>query len=214
MANTNIRSRVTALAAAAEKLRQQSGAEFGNSAPFSLAFLTDQARIPNPEIVARALPKGAAIILRDYRLPHRRALARRLKSICAARRLLLIIGADPDLAQAVGADGLHTPSWYRPSSYRPKSAAPRDMIMTAACHRAEDLEEAARFGADLAFLSPVFPTPSHPGEGHLGAQAFRALAAASPLPVLALGGVDGKNAETLAGPNVVGLGAIGAFCAR
>ena len=164
--------------------------------------------MPNPEIVARNLPKGAAIILRDYRLPQRQALARRLKSICAARGLLLIIGADPDLAQAVEADGLHMPSWYRS-----KSAAPQDIIVTTACHRGEDLEEANRFGADVSFLSPVFPTPSHPGQDHLGAQTFRALAAASPLPVLALGGVDERNAEALAGPNIVGLGAIEAFLA-
>jgi len=165
--------------------------------------------MPNPEIVARALPKGAAIILRDYRLPQRRALAQRLKSICAARGLLLVIGADPDLAQAVEADGLHMPSWYRP-----KSKAAHDTIVTAACHRGEDLEDAARLGADAAFFSPVFPTQSHPEKAYLDAQTFRAIAAASPLPVLALGGVDEKNAGVLSGPNVIGLGAIGAFRAR
>lgn len=162
--------------------------------------------MPNPEIVARVLPKGAAIILRDYRLPQRAALARRLKSICAARGLLLIIGADPNLAQAVEADGLHMPSWFRPMGGKPNG-----MIVTAACHNAEDLREAARRGAHLAFLSPVFPTQSHPGEAHLGAQGFRTTAAASPLPVLALGGVDETNAGSLAGPNVAGFGAIGAF---
>jgi len=46
----------------------------------------------------------------------------------------------------------------------------------------------------------------------LGLKRFKEIAAQSPLPVLALGGVDAQNAGQLAGENVAGLGAIGAFC--
>jgi thiamine-phosphate pyrophosphorylase len=84
-------------------------------------------------------------------------------------------------------------------------------VITAACHNAEELALAHSLGANLAFLSPAFATASHPDAEHLGATMFKALAAASPLPVLALGGVNETNALSLTGKNVAGLAAIDAF---
>lgn len=189
------------LAAAAQSLNQASGVD---GAAFCLAFLTDRARAPQPEIIIDALPPGAAVILRDYEAPDRTALAQRLKALCTTRGVLFLVGADLALAQAIGADGVHFPSW---ANIRPAPG----MIVTAACHSARELEKAAAAGAQLALLSPVFATQSHPGEQTLGAARFKSIARASPLPVLALGGVDETNAGRLAGRNVAGLAAISAF---
>lgn len=194
--------RAAKLAAAAHALKRQSGV----SAPFSLAFLTDARRAPQPLPIARVLPEGAAVILRDYDLPHRAGLAAQLKSVCAGRGVKLIIGADTDLAMRLGADGVHLPHWFSPNK-----PIPKNMIVTASCHDEEDLARAKRAGADLALLSPAFATGSHPGGPWLGMARFNSLAAASPLPVLALGGVDETNARLLAGPNVAGIAAISAF---
>ncbi len=169
--------------------------------------MSDLSRAPHPELIAWALPRGAAFILRDYDAPNRAALARRLQSIATARGVFLILGADARLARKVGADGVHVPSWGAEGFDPPAD----DLIVTAACHGAEDIEKAARFGADLALLAPVFPTASHPDAAALGPARFKTVAAQSPLPVLALGGVDETNADLLTGPNVAGLAAIGAF---
>lgn len=187
-------------------LKRQSGA----GAPFCLAFLTDAGRAPHPLLVARVLPKGAAVILRDYDMRDRAGLAAQLKSVCGARGVKLIIGADIALAQQIGADGVHLPRWFSPASPLPEGM-PEDMIVTASAHDADELLRAKKRGAGLALLSPVFATASHPQADSLGATRFKALAAASPLPVLALGGADETNARLLAGPNVAGLAAIGAF---
>lgn len=176
-------------------------------APFHLAFLSDRRRGPEVLAFAAALPPGAAVILRDYDDPERPAMARALADIAAARGLVLMIGADADLARAVGAAGVH----LRSGDLAAGAGARHGLVVTAACHSAEELERAAAIGADIAFLSPVFPTASHPGAEGLGAEAFRRLAAASAIPVLALGGVDETNAMRLAGANVAGFGAIGAF---
>ncbi len=189
------------LAAAAQSLNQASGVD---GAAFCLAFLTDRARAPEPEIIIDALPPGAAVILRDYEAPDRTALAQKLKALCSARGILFLVGADLALAQAIGAEGVHFPSW---ANIRPAPG----MIATAACHSARELEKAAGAGAQLAFLSPVFATQSHPGKKMLGAARFKSIARTSPLPVLALGGVDETNAGRLAGRNVAGLAAISAF---
>jgi thiamine-phosphate pyrophosphorylase len=189
------------LAAAGQSLNRASGVD---SAAFCLAFLTDRKRAPEPEIIIAALPPGAAVILRDYEAPGRTALAQKLKALCAARGVLFLVGADLALAQAIGADGVHFPSW--------KTIHPAPgMIATAACHSARELEKAAVGGAQLALLSPVFATQSHPESEPLGAAQFKSIARTSPLPVLALGGVDEANAAGLAGRNVTGLAAISGF---
>jgi thiamine monophosphate synthase len=194
--------RAAKLAAAAAALKRQSGVE----APFCLAFLTDAARAPHPLLVARVLPAGSAVILRDYRMPGRAGLAAQLKSVCAARGVKLIIGADPALARKIGADGLHLPRWFSPAAPLPK-----DMIVTASAHDSGELVRAKNLGAGLALLAPAFATASHPDADSLGAARFKALAAGSPVPVLALGGAGETNARLHAGPNVAGLAAIGAF---
>ncbi len=160
----------------------------------------------HPELIARALPAGAAIILRDYGAPDRAHLAARLKAICAPRGVKLLIGAEIGLAERIGADGVHLPRWHMLAA-RP----PAGMIVSAACHDAGELARAKRFGADIALLSPVFGSASHPQSDGLGAEKFKALAAAAALPVFALGGVDETNAMQLAGRNVAGIGAISAF---
>ncbi len=194
--------RAAKLAGAAHALKRQSGL----TPPFSLAFMSDRHRAPHPELIARVLPAGSAIILRDYRLPKRRALARRLKAICAARGVKLLVGADLALAIDIQADGVHYPRWRAPDA-----PAPNGMIVTTSAHNAQELLRADLWGADLAFLSPAFPSASHANAQGLGPATFRTLAARSPLPVLALGGVTEVNAAALAGPNVAGLAAIGAF---
>lgn len=201
MAYESYRTRAAKLAAAADALNSQSGRA---PAPFSLAFITDAARIPRPELIARSLPPGAAVILRDYDAPDREALARRFLSICAPRNILLFIGADPDLARGIGAQGVHWPSWADV-----KNAS--DLLATRSCHNGADLARAAADRMDAAFLSPAFPTNSHPGAAALGPEQFKKLAANADAPVIALGGVDEKTAPMLAGQNVAGIAAIGAF---
>jgi len=198
----SLRARSVKLAAAARSLKRHAKI----SAPFSLAFLTDRIRALHPEIIARAMPKGTAIILRDYDWPERKALARRLKAICQRRGLYLLIAADLDLAEAVNADGVHFPSWFKA-----RRTIPASMIMTVACHNEQDLTQAGECGADLALLSPVYPTASHPGAHTLGPAKFKALSLSAHIPVMALGGVHEENAAALMGPNTIGLAAISAF---
>lgn len=197
-----VAARATKLAAAARSLKRQSGA----AAPFSLVFLTDQNRAPQVLQIVDALPRGAAVILRDYQHEGRARLAAQMKSICAARGIFLLVSADLALAEDIGADGVHFPSWYEGARN-----VPPGMITTASCHSVADLSCVKAANIDMVLLSPAFPTASHRGAPALGADNFRKLALKSPRPVLALGGVNQNNADQLAGANVAGIAAIGAF---
>lgn len=166
--------------------------------------------------MVRALPSGAAVIVRDYRFERREALARRLLSVCRSRGARLLVGADEGLARRIGADGVHLPQWKSRAGASGQEAsihggAPDRWIVSRACHNARQLACAGSEDCDVALLSPVFETDSHWDAMPLGVDEFRRLAASARLPVLALGGVDERCAPVLAGPGVAGLAAIGAF---
>lgn len=172
--------------------------------------MTDAARIADPVAVARALPPDACVILRDYDHPARAEIAARLAKACRASGAALLVGADAALAQKIGADGAHLPERMIDRAPSVRRALP-DAIVTCAAHNAGALSRAAEAGCDAALLSPAFATQSHPGAAHLGVAAFRELATAARLPVLALGGIGAENASSLMGTGAAGFAAISAF---
>lgn len=190
------------LAARAARLNRAAGAP----AVPSLFFFTDPTRTPNPEAIARRLPRGSCVIYRHFGAPERRRVARRLAAIARSRGLLLLIAADPDLAQRVGADGVH---W--PESRLTQRGGER--IMTASAHSAEALRRAAAAGADACVLSPIFPTRSESGRAPLGLFHASQIARASLIPVIALGGVNARRATSLDGRGFAGIAAVDAFTA-
>ncbi|MEZ5921798.1 MAG: thiamine phosphate synthase [Parvularculaceae bacterium] len=194
------------LAAAADALKERNEELGGKPAPFSLAFLTDRRRVQDPASIIAALPAGAAVIYRDYEAPDRAEMASNLLAKARARGVFFLIAGDAAIADELGADGVHWPA-------RLLSASPtrRRGLLTASCHNSDELGIARSMGADAVFLSPVFATKSHPHAVPLGAAAFKSLAAKGDLPVIALGGVDWRNTDELAGVNVAGFAAIGAF---
>lgn len=56
-----------------------------------------------------------------------------------------------------------------------------------------------RQGADALFISPVFPTRSHPGTSALGARRAAAIAKGLPVRRIALGGMDASRYARLIG---------------
>jgi thiamine-phosphate pyrophosphorylase len=172
-----------------------------------LIVMTDRALMPEPWAVIRHLPRGSLVILRDYDAPDRLQLAHSWRRETRRRGILLAIGADPRLARAVKADGVHWPEALVPKIKRPM---PKGLI-TAAAHSRRALIRAEKAGVDLALISPVFATNSHPGAKPLGILSFRRLARGTKLAVAALGGVTAQNARHLVHPRPAAFAAIGAF---
>jgi thiamine-phosphate pyrophosphorylase len=78
------------------------------------------------------------------------------------------------------------------------------------------MRQAARAGADLVFLSPAFPTSSHPGAPGLGPLRWGAMARRLPsggtgMRLAALGGVDGESVRRLPSRRCRAVGAITAL---
>ena len=129
------------------------------------------------------LPRGAGIVFRHYSLAahERRSLFARVRTIAKARGLTLIVAGSP----LPGADGTHN---RRGCGLR-----------TASAHNLRELKAAERAGVDLVFLSPVFPTRSHPEARALGPRRFALIAHQAKVPVIALGGMDAAKFRALGG---------------
>jgi thiamine-phosphate pyrophosphorylase len=151
--------------------------------PAGLVVLTDrwQARRPLVEVIAAAVAGGVRwVVLRERDLPRaeRAALAADLRPILAeAAGALVVAGPDP-----LGGDAVHLPS---AGPYPPPTLG----LVGRSCHDEAELRRLTT--EDYTTLSPVFPTRTKPGYGPpLRPAGLRQLVRQSPVPVLALGGIE------------------------
>ena len=193
---------VHVLAATAARLNRDAGAP----AIPSLYFFTDPERTPDPLAAARRLPRGTAVVYRHFGAEDREHVARKLATLCRSRGLVLLIGADAELAAKCGADGVH---W--PQRLTPRDRGHEFRLVTAAAHDAKAAAKASEAGLDACVLSPVFETRSAAARETLGLFSASQIARASMIPVIALGGVNTGNVTRLSGRGFAGVAAIDAL---
>jgi len=179
---------------------------------FDLCLIT--AELPADALLARAtqalqhVPTGrVALQLRGRHLaePDLRALAHDLRALTRAHGAALLINGSLELALEVGADGVQLPE-RGPSPLQARERLP-DALIGASRHDLLGVQEAGGTGASFAVLSPVFGVPDK-GEP-LGVARFAAIARASTLPLIALGGLTAERV-----PEVVASGAHGVAVIR
>nr|WP_200206927.1 thiamine phosphate synthase [Micromonospora veneta] len=154
--------------------------------PSGVVVLTDRwvARRPLPEVIAAAVAGGVRwVVLREKDLPRaeRAALAAELRAVLTeAGGALIVAGPDP-----LDGDAVHLPA---AGPYPPPTCG----LVGRSCHDAAELTRLTT--EDYATLSPVFPTRTKPGYGPpLHHEELRKLIRISPVPVLALGGVESPD---------------------
>ncbi|MDQ6955973.1 MAG: thiamine phosphate synthase [Mariprofundaceae bacterium] len=180
-----------------------------------LTLITSGDSKPNDaffSILHAALAGGVEqIILREKTMDCARllAFASRMRDITHQYQAKLIIHSQADIAKAVNADGIHLAS--KDISEIPAMRGWLDMpnmSLSTSCHSLEELQKSYEYSADFAMLSPVFPTQSHPGSPALGIDTFKQIAEASPLPIIALGGIHANNRKQLQGFGIATIRAI------
>jgi thiamine-phosphate pyrophosphorylase len=166
----------------------------GRKPPASLFLFTDPERLPDPLAAAARLPVGAAVVYRAFRAADALHTAQELRRITRERGLLLLVGADEDLALAAEADGVHLPERLLDEAEALAARRPAWRI-TGAAHSAAALQQAKAL--DAVMISSVFPSRSPSAGPALGLERFGELVRLSPAPVIALGGVNAKTAPLL-----------------
>ena len=172
--------------------------------------------LPAAEILRRAgaalegtrLPEGrVAVQLRAWHLDaaERHALGEALRALTRTHGVALLVNGDLELASALEADGVQLPE-RGPSVERARARLAPGTLIGASRHDAAGVTAAAREGASFALLSPVYDVP---GKGPaLGLEAFARIAKHSPIPVIALGGVQREHVAGLLAAGAVGIAVI------
>ena len=154
------------------------------------------------EAIDRLPIKHAGIVFRHYRTPpeQRAALAARIADICNRRTLALAIAADADLARSLEAKLVHNPT-----------EVPVDLPFSRSVHSIGEAYAAAADGAALVFVSPVYPTSSHPTRKPLCRPLALKIAKAAGAPAIALGGMNALKSARLEREGFYGWAGIDAW---
>jgi thiamine-phosphate pyrophosphorylase len=170
--------------------------------PLPKIWLMTDPRMPDVLASLAGLPKGSGVVFRHYEWAEkpRRALFRRVQQAAKRGRHVLILADTPLRARRWGADGAHH-----------RSVRVSQGLRTVAVHHASEAALAKKVGADLIFVSPVFPTRSHPNGRMLGRIGLGRIAGDQRRRTIALGGMTASRAQSLRALNIHGWAAIDAF---
>lgn len=159
---------------------------------------------PEPLLLA-ALSGGAGLIqMRDKGRTGREDATRAAHTF---RRLadtfgaLFIVNDDPQLALALGADGVHV-GQDDADPAEARRVLGENAIIGLSTHSPEQIAVAQTAGVDYISVGPVWETPTKPGRPAVGLELISHAAAHSKLPFFAIGGIDATNVG-----EVVGAGA-------
>lgn len=156
-------------------------------------------------VLPRSIQAGAGLVY--LRGITDQSQLRELVRCCHTHGALALVADDPDLALSINADGVHLR--HRAAlACRTRPALP---WVSMACHDAASLAHAQALGVDMALLSSVHPTPSHPEQPGMGWAKFKSLAEGAPIPIYALGGVTPADLRTARAAGARGVAGIRAF---
>lgn len=150
------------------------------------------------------------VVVRELDLPDAEQV-RLAAEISRAVSTPVLMARQPRLALEAGVAGVQL-GWGSPSPAEARAILGPDRIVGASVHSVEEGLAVAGAGVDYLLLGPIFPTPKPHGLVFpIGVAAVRKLAAATAIPVVAVGGIDhAREAEVLAA-GAAGVAAIRAF---
>lgn len=139
----------------------------------------------------------------------------RLASACVAAvrgtRTRILVNDRLDVALAARAHGVH----LREDSFsaaRARAVAPAPFLVGRSVHSVADVDAATRDdGLDYLIFGTVFDTASKPGRPPAGLAGLAAVARATSLPVLAIGGITRGRIREVVAAGASGVAAIGMF---
>jgi thiamine-phosphate pyrophosphorylase len=139
------------------------------------------------------------------------ALVGRCLEAVRATRTRILVNDRLDVALAAGAHGVHLRGDSMPAE-RVRVTAPPGFLVGRSVHAADEAARVTAAGAlDYLIFGPVFPTSSKPGHPGVGLQALQDVVRATPVPVLAVGGITTAAIERIQDAGAAGVAAIGLF---
>lgn len=133
----------------------------------------------------------------------------RLRALCAARRVPLIVNDRLDLAMALGADGVHLGRSDLPVPVA-RRLWPGGGIFGASAAALAEAREAVLGGADYVGFGAVYSTATKPEAGEYGLDALELVSRSLPVPVIAIGGIGIDRAAEVMERGCAGIAVVSA----
>jgi thiamine-phosphate pyrophosphorylase len=177
-----------------------------------LLVISDRSQATRPlvDIAAAAFVGGCrwfSLREKDLPAPERRALLAALVALGRGFAATVTAHDDLDAVIATGAGGVHLPGGSDPVAARAR--LPHGLIGVSA-HSSAEAAALLAAGADYVTISPIFLTDSKPGYGPaLGLDGLAAAVATAKGPVVALAGINPRNARACIEAGAAGIAVMG-----
>ena len=143
---------------------------------------------------------------RDLEARELAELTRRVLRIPNPQGTRILVNDRADVAMACHAHGVH----LKDGSVSPERFARPGFLVTVSCHGVENAQNTE--GASYVLLAPIFkPLSKDDDRPALGTGAITEFAHRSPIPVLALGGINHDNARLCVSAGATGIAGITYF---
>lgn len=140
-------------------------------------------------------------------------LARAVAAVMQGSGVPLIINDRADIAQIVGAQGLHIGQSDITYADARKMLGPQAIIGLSIESPAQLIQCSAMPGLDYVAASPVFSTPTKQDTAPaLGLAGLMAMRAATELPIVAIGGINSSNVTQVVAAGADSVAVVSAIC--
>lgn len=179
--------------------------------------ISERCTLPLPETVEAAIAGGVSIVQYRSEQPYGGAAYREalpIAEICRRANVPFIVNDRIDLALALDADGVHIGQRDFPPEVARRILGP-DKIIGFSCSNLEEVRAVDTTLVDYLGLGPVFPTLTKTDAAPaMGLKMLADCAAATSLPVVAIGGINTTNAAAVrASGTRIGIAVVSAICA-
>ena len=183
-----------------------------------VCMITDRRRFPAEDALVQRVAAVAAagvtlVQVREQDMEARDLSRLVARCVTAVRntRTRILVNDRLDVALTSGAHGVHLRGDSIPAS-RARALAPIGFLIGRSVHTvAEAVTAHAEGGLDYLLFGTVFATASKPGQPPAGVQALADVVRATPVPVLAIGGITSETVPQLKETGCAGFAAIGWF---
>jgi len=140
------------------------------------------------------------------------AEAAKLKNLCARYKVPYVVNDSVEIALAIDADGVHV-GQTDIKGRDIRSLMGTDKILGISAGTVEEAIAAENAGADYIGVGAVFGTSTKKNARNLTVEKLKEISSAVSIPVVAIGGINGKNLMELCGSGVDGVAVVSAIFA-
>lgn len=180
-----------------------------------LVFEEDMLKVPLDEFIPAVIDGGVSALQirsKNMDVANRLICAHRIMELIEGENVLFVVNDRIDLALSLGAEVVHL--GFKDIPIKKAVDTWSEMVFGYSCNSVQDLETAVLGGASYIGVGPAFNTSTKKDlRVVIGASGIKNIVEQSPLPAVAIGGINETNMSQLFGIGLSGVAVSSALCA-